>query len=218
MTPIASASALIGTSTIATMKVLLVSFAFPPEPGGGAERSLRLAQYLPALGIETHVIAPESTRPSLSGDGLRVATQAWVHRTGILGPSRLHPSWSITAIPAAIRVVRKHRLDAVVTLAPPSSIHLVGAAVQRMTGAAWLAELPESPLTQGTGEAESAAVRAQATVDRAVARLVARHANAISCGSDATVAEARRLGPRGAVVAISGSDVEETADLLRSLR
>ena len=33
------------------MKVLLVSFYFPPAGGGGVQRPLKLAQYLPALGI-----------------------------------------------------------------------------------------------------------------------------------------------------------------------
>ena len=35
------------------MKVLLVSFYFPPAGGGGVQRPLKLAQYLPTLGIET---------------------------------------------------------------------------------------------------------------------------------------------------------------------
>ena len=39
---------------------------FPPAGGGGVQRSLKLAQYLPALGIETHVLAPDDPK--------------WVHR------------------------------------------------------------------------------------------------------------------------------------------
>ncbi len=62
------------------MKVLLVTMYFPPAGGGGVQRSLKFAQYLPALGVETHVLAPDDPK--------------WVHRdnesarpdTG-LGPS-----------------------------------------------------------------------------------------------------------------------------------
>ena len=41
------------------MKALIVSFYFPPAGGGGVQRPLKLAQYLPAMGIETHVLAPD---------------------------------------------------------------------------------------------------------------------------------------------------------------
>ena len=32
---------------------------FPPGSGGGVQRPLKFATHLPALGIETHVLAPE---------------------------------------------------------------------------------------------------------------------------------------------------------------
>ena len=57
---------LTAVSTIAAVKVLIVSFYFPPAGGGGVQRPLKLAQYLPALGIETHVLAPDDPQ--------------WVHR------------------------------------------------------------------------------------------------------------------------------------------
>ena len=44
------------------MKALLVSFYFPPAGGGGVQRPLKLAQYLPTMGIETHVLAPDDPR------------------------------------------------------------------------------------------------------------------------------------------------------------
>ena len=43
------------------VKVLLVTMYFPPAGGGGVQRPLKLAQYLPALGIETHVLAPDDS-------------------------------------------------------------------------------------------------------------------------------------------------------------
>ena len=47
-------------STLSRGEVLLVTLHFPPGGGGGVQRSLKLAQYLPALGIETHVLAPQA--------------------------------------------------------------------------------------------------------------------------------------------------------------
>jgi hypothetical protein len=41
------------------VKVLIVSLYFPPAGGGGVQRTLKTATHLPALGIETHVLAPD---------------------------------------------------------------------------------------------------------------------------------------------------------------
>ena len=79
-------------STIARVKVLLVSFYFPPAGGGGVQRPLKLAQYLPALGIETHVLAPDDPQWIHRDEALRVPTQAWVHRARYLGPSGRKPA------------------------------------------------------------------------------------------------------------------------------
>ena len=61
-------------STIAQVKVLLVSFYFPRPAAGGVQRPLKLAQYLPALGIETHVLAPDDPQWIHRDDDLRVPT------------------------------------------------------------------------------------------------------------------------------------------------
>ncbi len=223
------------------MKVLLVSFYFPPAGGGGVQRPLKLAQYLPALGIETHVLAPDDPRWIHRDDALRLPTQAWVHRARYLGPVGRRPaeelhgkqglarlstharllgrrvlvpdenvSWNLTAIPAAIRLVRKHGIDVVITTSPPNSIHLVGAAVKRATGARWVADLRDSPVAHIHRRSESLAVRAKEKVDGRVARLVARSADAIVCVADFIADEMRELAPRGAVATIAnGSDFDD---------
>jgi len=222
-----------------------VTLYFPPAGGGGVQRPLKLAQYLPALGVETHVLAPDDPKWVHRDEQLRVPTQAWVHRARYLGPKGRKPaeelhgktglpllatqarlasrrllvpdenvSWNLTAIPAAIRIARREQIDAVITTSPPNSVHLVGAAVQKATGAKWLADLRDSPVAHPHRRAESAAVRAKEKVDRGVAHLVARRADAISCVSDAIAAEVGRLSPRGPVVTIpNGSDFDDVAGL-----
>ena len=74
------------------MKLLLVSLYFPPAGGGGVQRPLKFAQYLPALGIETHVLAPEGLKWIHEDDELRVPTQAWVHRARYVGPRGRKPA------------------------------------------------------------------------------------------------------------------------------
>ena len=67
------------------MKVLLVTLYFPPAGGGGVQRPLKFATHLPALGIETHVLAPDNPKWIHMDDELLPPTQAWVHRVRYLG-------------------------------------------------------------------------------------------------------------------------------------
>ena len=68
------------------MKLLLVSLYFPPAGGGGVQRPLKFASHLPALGIETHVLAPDDPKWVHADADLPLPTQAWVHRARYVGP------------------------------------------------------------------------------------------------------------------------------------
>jgi glycosyltransferase involved in cell wall biosynthesis len=74
------------------VKVLLVSLYFPPAGGGGVQRTLKTAAHLPALGIETHVLAPDDPKWVHRDDDLEPPTQAWVHRARYLGPRGRRPA------------------------------------------------------------------------------------------------------------------------------
>jgi glycosyltransferase involved in cell wall biosynthesis len=227
------------------VKVLLVTMYFPPAGGGGVQRSLKLAQYLPALGVETHVLAPDDPKWVHTDPELRVPTQAWIHRARYLGPRARKPAeelrgadglerallqaqvtarrlllpdasvtWNLTAIPAAIRIVRREGIDAVITTSPPPSVHFVGAAVQRATGARWIADLRDPLVANQHRRDDTAAARARQAATEQVAKLVARRADAVTCVSEAIADEVRGLGARGAVRLISnGCDFDDFAGL-----
>jgi glycosyltransferase involved in cell wall biosynthesis len=74
------------------VKVLIFTLYFPPAGGGGVQRPLKFAPHLPALGIETHVLAPDNPKWIHMDDELRPPTQAWVHRARYLGPKGRRPS------------------------------------------------------------------------------------------------------------------------------
>ena len=100
------------------------------------------------------------------------------------------------------------------TTSPPGSVHLVGAAVRRATGARWVADLRDSLVAHPHMRAESRLVRAKELGQHGVARVVARRADAIACVSEAIAAETEALGPRGRVVTIAnGSDFDDFAGL-----
>src|SRR4051812_10560326 len=227
------------------MRVLLVTMYWPPAGGGGVQRPLKIATYLPALGIETHVLAPDDSKWIHRDDELQPPSQAWVHRARYVGPRARKPAeelhgtqglerlgtqaslafrrvlvpdasvtWNATAIPAAIQIVRREGIDAVITTSPPGSVHLVGAAVKKATGAKWVADLRDSLVAHPHRNAESAAVRVKERVERGLGRLVSRSADAIVAVSAATADEARELEPKGRVVTISnGSDFEDFTGL-----
>lgn len=227
------------------MKVLLVTLYFPPAGGGGVQRSLKLAQYLPALGIETHVLAPDDPKWIHEDPDLRVPTQAWVHRAHYVGPKARRPAeelhgtsgleralaharittrrmlvpdasvtWNLTAIPAAIRIARREGIDAVITTSPPGSVHFVGAAVKRATGARWLADVRDALVANPHRRADTTATRAKQAANVQVGHLVARYADAITAVSDAIADELRGLSPRGVVRTIAnGSDFDDFAGL-----
>jgi glycosyltransferase involved in cell wall biosynthesis len=227
------------------VKVLLVTMYFPPAGGGGVQRPLKLAQYLPALGIETHVLAPDDPKWVHRDDDLRVPTQAWIHRARYLGPRARKPAeelravdgldralvqaqvtarrlllpdasvtWNVTAVPAAIRIARREGIDVVLTTSPPGSLHFVGAAVQRLTGARWIADLRDPLVAHQHRRDDTTAARARQAANEQVARLVARQAEAISCVSEAIADEMRGLDPRGRVRVIgNGCDFDDFAGL-----
>jgi glycosyltransferase involved in cell wall biosynthesis len=146
----------------------------------------------------------------------RVSKQAQLFGRRLLVPDE-NVAWNLTAIPAAIRIVRSEGIDVVMTTSPPSSVHLIGAAVKKATGVKWVADLRDSVVAHPHRDAERLAVRAKEQGEHAVAKLIARSADAITCVSDAIADEMRARSPRGPVTTISnGSDFDDFAGLERS--
>jgi glycosyltransferase involved in cell wall biosynthesis len=226
------------------VKLLLVTLYFPPAGGGGVQRPLKFATHLPALGIETHVLAPDDPKWVHRDEELVPPTQAWIHRVRYLGPKGRLPaeelhglrglpragrkaalafrralvpdenvSWNLTAAPAAIRIARRERIDVVVTTSPPTSVHLVGAAVKRATGTRWIADLRDSIVANPHRRVESPLVRAKEATGERVARLVARYADAVTAVTDPIAEELRSLGADRVETIANGCDFEDFAGL-----
>jgi glycosyltransferase involved in cell wall biosynthesis len=227
------------------VKVLLVTMYFPPAGGGGVQRPLKLATHLPALGIETHVLAPDDPKWLHRDEDLQPPTQAFVHRARYLGPQARLPSeelygltgteraltqarlayrrvllpdasvtWAPTAIPAAVRIVRREGIDAVITTSPPLSLNLIGAAVKRLTGIPWVADQRDSVVQNADRRFERTSVRMKEKALERVVRLVARNADAVVTVSDAIADEVRGFEPAGQVRVIpNGCDFDDFAGL-----
>jgi glycosyltransferase involved in cell wall biosynthesis len=162
-------------------------------------------------------VGPKGRKPAEELHGTRglerMSRQARLAGRRLLVPDE-NVSWNLTAIPAAVRIAKREGIDVVITTSPPSSVHLVGAAVKRAAGIPWVADLRDSIVAHPHRRAESRLVRAKESGEHAVARLVCRSADAIVCVSEAIAGEMRERLPAGEVVAIAnGSDFDDFAGL-----
>jgi glycosyltransferase involved in cell wall biosynthesis len=158
-------------------------------------------------------VGPRGRRPAeeLHGtSGLeRYSRQVQLFGRRLLVPDEGVP-WNLTAVPAAVRLVRQEGIDVVITTSPPGSVHFVGAAVKRTTGARWVADLRDSLVAHPHRDAQRLLVRVKEQGQHAVAKLVASQADGIVAVSDAIAAEMRERTPRAPVVTIAnGSDFDD---------
>jgi len=93
----------------------------------------------------------------------RASTQARLFGRRLLLPDE-NVSWNLTAVPAAIKIVKQEGIDVVLTTSPPSSVHLIGAAVKRTTGVKWVADLRDSLVAHPHRRPERLAAREHAIV------------------------------------------------------
>lgn len=223
------------------MKVLLITFYFPPAGGGGVQRPLKFAEHLRRAGVEVNVLAPDDPRWLHTDAELAPPSSVAVSRARYLGPRGLRPAeelygrdgvdllvrrltltprrllvpdenvtWLATAVPRALELVRRQRADVVITTSPPSSVHLIGAAVQRLTGARWVADLRDSIVAKPDRRFERLAVRIKEQGHVRVARVVARRADAIVAVTGTIADEMKALEARGPIFTIpNGCDFDD---------
>ena len=223
------------------MRVLFVTYFFPPAGGAGPVRPLKLAGHLVELGFEVHVLAPADPRWIYRDDSSSPPAGVIVHRAPYHGPQtrklrdalqgrsaagravaharaaipRLlvpdeHVLWLPTALPAAVEIVRREGIDAVVTTSPPTSIHLLGAAVRRRTHVRWVADVRDSIGSHPHRRVDRAAVRLKERAEVALARGALRGADALVASSGSIAGELRSLAPGKRVEEIAnGCDFED---------
>jgi glycosyltransferase involved in cell wall biosynthesis len=88
------------------VKLLLVSFYFPPAGGGGVQRVLKFAEHLPEQGIETHVLTPSDPRWIHRDEELEAPGQVIVHRCAYIGPRGRRPAEELYGLRGMKRIAR----------------------------------------------------------------------------------------------------------------
>jgi glycosyltransferase involved in cell wall biosynthesis len=158
-----------------------------------------------------------SRRDELFGAGplRRLAVEARHLSARALIPDKAAP-WMLTAAPAGVRLVRSGRFDAIVTTSPPSSTHLIGAAVQRVTGIPWIADFRDPWLAKIDRLGSGRGVEVKRTINRRLARMVAWRATALVAVTGAIADELHGMHPSAAaktVVIENGSDFADFEQL-----
>jgi glycosyltransferase involved in cell wall biosynthesis len=108
--------------------------------------------------------------------------------------------WLAAAVPSALRLVSSGSIDVVLTSSPPSSVHLIGAAVKRSTGVRWVADVRDSIVNNPHR-------RFDVRGERALARIVARYADALVTASAGIADQFSELGANHVSLIESGCDL-----------
>jgi hypothetical protein len=141
------------TGDIPRPTVLFLAFYYPPENASGAARPFRFARYLSERGIDVDVIS--AARPELNlasaqglervpGPGTSVAARAGAAAGAavqrFLLPYNEQLPWVAPAVDAALRILRRRSVSAVLSTSPPLATHIAAYALKHFTGLRWVAD------------------------------------------------------------------------------
>jgi glycosyltransferase involved in cell wall biosynthesis len=138
----------------------MVAFHYPPCFGSsGVHRTLKFSRYLPEFGWEPIVLsAHPSAYPRTSPGQLSEIPPTVPVTRSFAVDSRRHlairgkslsiaslpdqwVSWWLTAVPAGLRLIRKHRPDVIWSTYPIATAHLIGLTLHCLSGIPWVADL-----------------------------------------------------------------------------
>ena len=204
------------------MKFLYITRHYPPEVSGGARRPYLFTKALRELGHTVRLITPFHITDDPDAVQVRHPVTAISDQSADLQNQKMRPStrptlkdWArqwlcwpepdIRWAKGVLRYLDQNPIDAdwVITTSPPESLHCIGAAAAKLSGAKWLAECRDTWITHPHRKVlENSALR------RAGERLIARKAfstvDAISAVSDAVLNDIRTLAPANTPACVIG--------------
>lgn len=89
------------------IRLLIVSYYFPPAAGGGVQRVLKYAKYLPEFGIDVDVLTVDDPQWMDSNGDLAVPSTTTVHRSKYVGPAPRRPTVQLQERHGLSRLWRK---------------------------------------------------------------------------------------------------------------
>ena len=176
-------------------RALMIAFHLPPMKGSsGIQRTLRFAQHLPTCGWQPvlltahqrayqHTSADQIDELRALGPVQRAFALDSARHLALLGrypallalPDRW-ASWALGAIPAGLRLIRRHRPDLIWSTYPIATAHLIALTLHRLTGIAWVADMRD-PMTDTDYPPARLTRRIYSTIENGVAN----HCAAMVC-------------------------------------
>ena len=136
-------------------RVLMIAYHFPPLQGGsGVLRTLGFARHLPEAGWQPLVLSASAgayaqtgsepdvqltVRRSVALDAARHLSLRGRYPACLALPDRWS-SWWLSAVPAGMAMIRRHRPDAIWSTYPIATAHLIGLTLQKLSGLPWIAD------------------------------------------------------------------------------
>jgi glycosyltransferase involved in cell wall biosynthesis len=113
------------------VKVLLVSFYFPPAGGAGVPRPLKFAELLAQVGVDVHVLAPDDPRWLYEDREIEIPDSIAVHRARYVGPRGRRPSEELHGLRGLDRLRRQLALTPRRLLLPDENVTWLATALPR---------------------------------------------------------------------------------------
>ncbi len=170
--------------------ILMIAYHFPPcSVSSGLQRTLGFSRHLPKYGWNPIILsAHPRAYVRTSDDQLRdIPETVPVHRAFCLDTS-VHlafqrryfswmalpdqwVSWLVGAVPAGLKLIRKHRPRVIWSTYPIATAHLIAYTLHRLTGIPWLADFRDpmveiDPVTKQEWPTDPAVRRARRWVER----------------------------------------------------
>ncbi|MGE5651926.1 MAG: glycosyltransferase [Bacillota bacterium] len=187
----------------------MIAYHFPPLRGSsGIQRTLKFAHYLPESGwqpivLSAHPRAYENTSSDQLGDiapGTIVSRPFALDTARHLAILRRYPrllalpdrwiSWILGAVPAGLKLMRRHQCDVIWSTYPIATAHLIGLALHKLTGIPWVVDMRD-PMTDEDYPAERLVRR----IFQWVERKALRNASLVVCTTPGAIADYRARYP-----------------------
>jgi glycosyltransferase involved in cell wall biosynthesis len=211
--------------------VLMVAFHYPPYfRSSGVHRTLKFSRYLPDHGWRPIVLSADpraygQTTTAQLGEipGIVEVTRSFAldsHRHLAIGGKSLGltaipdqwSTWLLTAIPAGLRLIRRHRPAAIWSTYPIPTAHLVALTLHRLTGIPWVADFRDI-MTTVEYPRQASLRRVYGWIERAVMRHATRVIQTTPSAQRIYIERYAWLSPTTCRVIANGYDEEDFADL-----
>lgn len=188
-------------------RVLMIAYHYPPMLGGsGMHRTLAFTQYLPRHGWEPLVLSvTPNAYPAREAAAATPAYRSFALDTArhlalrgrypaLLAQPDRWISWWLSAVPAGLRLIRRHRPHAIWSSYPIATAHLIGLTLHRLSGLPWIAD-QRDPMIDADYPPDPRRYR----IHRWIERQAVRRGAAVVCTTPGAVSDLQARFPGGRV-------------------